>query len=91
METEKNQVYTDIWLCDKTGITVTKSIGEVYRNIDNEMFIKLHLSFVLNIKYVEKVNRLKRKCYLKCRQNQFEIPVSPEKAKILKNIIEKNI
>jgi two-component system LytT family response regulator len=91
METEKNQGYTDIWLCDNTLVTVTKSIGEVYKNIDNEVFIKLHRSFVLNIEYVEKVNRLKRKCYLKCRQNHFEIPVSHEKAKMLKNILDKNI
>jgi len=85
LETVKGQSYTDIHLNDGSHLIITKNIGEIENLLPEDIFFKLHRSYILNLNYVRKVNRLLGKCYLKSPAAEFSIPISREKAKKLKN------
>jgi len=82
--TVKNQSYTEIFLTNSSRVVVTKSIGEIESVLPEEYFFKIHRSFILNLNYVKKVNRILGKCFLQSGEYRYEIPVSREKAKLLK-------
>jgi len=85
LETLKGQSYTQIHLIDGTEILVTKNIGEIAGQLNGMHFFKLHRSYIINLNYVKKVNRLLGKCYLQSPVKEFVIPISREKAKLLKD------
>lgn len=84
LTTVKNQSYTEIFTANGTTITVTKGIGEVEDMLPEKHFFKIHRSYILNLNYVKKVNRIRGKCFLQSKSNNYEVPVSREKAKLLK-------
>ena len=81
--TVKNQGYSEIYLADGSNVVVTKGIGEVEPLLTEKYFFKIHRSFILNLNYVKKVNRIRGKCYLQARDKTYEIPISKDKSKIL--------
>jgi two-component system LytT family response regulator len=82
--TVKNQSYTEIYLTNGSVTVVTKSIGEIEPLLNEDYFFKIHRSYILNLNYVKKVNRILGKCYLQHNNIKYEIPVSREKARLLK-------
>jgi len=82
--TVKNQSYTEIYLTSGNMTVVTKSIGEIEPLLPEELFFKIHRSYILNLNFVKKVNRILGKCYLQSGEHRYEIPVSREKARVLK-------
>jgi len=82
--TVKNQSYTEIYLTNGNRTVVTKSIGEIEPLLNEDCFFKIHRSYILNLNFVKKVNRILGKCYLQSEDKNYEIPVSREKAKLLK-------
>ncbi len=85
LTTVKNQSYTELFLLDGSRITVTKSIGEVESLLPKKYFYKIHRSYILNLSYVKKVNRIRGRCYLQSNVKDYVIPISREKSKILKD------
>ena len=85
LATIKNQSYTEFFMLNGSSIIVTKSIGEIENLLPKKYFYKIHRSYILNLSFVKKVNRIIGKCYLQCDLNDYVIPVSREKAKILKD------
>ncbi len=90
LSTVKNKSYTEIFMTDGSKIVVSKHIGEVYAMLQNKNFFKIHRSYVINIKYIKKINRLKGKCYIKTENVEYEIPASREKIKKLKEMLTDN-
>jgi len=84
LETLKGQSYTQIHLVDGTEILVTKNIGEIAGLLAKTDFFKLHRSYIVNLNFIKKVNRILGKCYLQSHDKEFVIPISREKAKLLK-------
>ena len=84
LETLKGQSYTQIHLIDGTEILVTKNIGEIAGLLPETDFFKLHRSYIVNLNFIKKVNRILGKCYLQSHDKEFVIPISREKAKLLK-------
>ncbi len=84
ISTVKNQSYTELFLKDGVKITVTKNIGEIEKMLNQNYFFKIHRSYILNLNYVRKFNRLKKVCVLQNDNIIYEIPVSGEKARELK-------
>jgi len=82
--TVKNQSYTEIYLTLGNCTVVTKCIGEIEPLLSDKYFFKIHRSYILNLNYVKKVNRILGKCYLQADGYKYEIPISREKAKLLK-------
>jgi len=84
LETLKGQSYTQLHLVDGSEILVTKNIGEIAGKLPDTDFFKLHRSYIINLNFVKKVNRILGKCYLQSSDKEFVIPISREKAKLLK-------
>jgi len=87
LATVKNQSYTDFYLYNGNSITVTKGIGEVEKFLPTKHFYKIHRSYIINLNFVKKVNRIRGNCYLKAENKDFIIPISRSKAKILKKVL----
>jgi len=85
LETVKGQSYTEIHLTDGSQIIVTKNIGEIASSLPADDFFKLHRSYIINLNFVKKVNRILGRCYLQSQSQEFVIPISREKAKLLKD------
>ena len=82
--TVKNQGYTELYQVDGSIVLITKSIGEIEPLLPDKCFFKIHRSYILNLNYVKKVNRIKGKCFLKAKDKTYEIPISRDKSKILR-------
>jgi len=91
LATVKNQGYTDFFMLNGTIITVTKSIGEIEEILPKKHFFKIHRSYILNLTFVKKVNRIRGKCYLQGDVADYVIPISREKAKVLKDTFLKRL
>ena len=87
VSTVKNQSYSELFMSDGSKITITKNIGEVEKILPEDYFYKIHRSYILNLNYVKKVNRIKQKCYLSAENISYEIPISREKSKLLREKI----
>jgi two-component system LytT family response regulator len=91
LATVKNQSYTDFFMLNGTTVTVTKSIGEIEESLPKKHFFKIHRSYILNLTFVKKVNRMRGKCYLQGNTEDYIIPISREKAKVLKDVFLKRL
>jgi two-component system LytT family response regulator len=85
LATIKNQSYTEFFMFDGSSIIVTKSIGEIEPLLPKKYFYKIHRSYILNLSFVKKVNRIRGKCYLQNNDKDYVIPISREKSKVLKD------
>ncbi len=84
LTTVKNQSYTEFYMRNDTKIVVTKGIGEVKKMLPEKYFYKIHRSYILNLSYVKKVNRIRGNCYLEAQNKDYIVPISRDKAKSLK-------
>ncbi len=82
--TIKTLSYTELFLRNGSKTVLTKSIGEVETQLSQPYFYKIHRSFILNLNFVKKVNRVKKKCFLVSDNAEYQISVSREKIKLLK-------
>jgi len=84
LATVKNQSYTEFYLHNDTKVVVTKGIGEVEKMLPQKYFYKIHRSYILNLSYVKKVNRIRGNCYLETQNKDYVVPISRDKAKNLR-------
>ncbi len=82
--TVKGQSYTEFFMTNGTVVTVTKGIGEIEQLLSFKHFFKIHRSYILNVNYIKKINRIRGNCYLQSATTKYNIPVSREKIKELK-------
>ena len=82
--TVKGQSYTEFFMDDGTKIVVTKGIGEIESLLPESYFVKIHRSYILNLNYVKKINRIRGICYMESTTNKYTVPISKEKIKQLK-------
>ncbi len=87
----KGQSYAEVYLKNGDNIVITKNIGEVTKMLPESIFFRIHRSYILNLNYVKKVNRLSGKCFLQAENSVFEIPISREKSKLLKEKLKNEI
>ncbi len=83
--TVKGQSYTEFFMDNGTITVVTKGIGEIEPLLPGNHFYKIHRSYILNLNYLKKINRIRGICYLESLTNNFSVPISKEKIKQLKN------
>ncbi len=82
--TVKGQSYTEFFMENGTTIVVTKGIGEIEPLLSEPNFVKIHRSYILNLNYLKKINRIRGICYLESATSRYTIPISKEKIKQLK-------
>src|SRR5690606_39535082 len=49
--------YTNFYCLDKSVYTATKNIGEFERLLNPNLFYRVHNSFIVNIQYVDKIDK----------------------------------
>jgi len=86
--TVKNQAYSEFFLMNDR-IIISKNIGEIEKMLGETSFFKVHRSFIINLNFITKINRIKKKCILKADECEYEVPVSREKLKILTEKLKK--
>jgi two-component system LytT family response regulator len=82
--TVKGQSYTEFFMNNGKVIVVTKGIGEIELLLQGDHFFKIHRSYILNLNYLVKINRIRGICYLESISNKYSVPISKEKIKLLK-------
>ncbi len=75
--------YTKIIIEDDSNILVTKPIKEIEYSLPN-YFLRIHNSFIINLKKVKHINKLNRRCYVVMSDNN-EIYISRDKKELLIN------
>jgi two-component system LytT family response regulator len=82
--TVKGQSYTEFFMNNGKVIVVTKGIGEVESLLQETHFFKIHRSYILNLNYLVKINRIRGICHLESMDIKYTVPISKEKIKLLK-------
>ena len=82
--TVKGQSYTEFFMSNGKVIVITKGIGEIELLLKDAHFFKIHRSYILNLNYLVKINRIRGVCYLESDDNKYTVPISKEKIKLLK-------
>ena len=82
--TVKGQSYTEFFMNNGKVIVVTKGIGEIELLLQDGNFFKIHRSYILNLNYLVKINRIRGICHLESINNKYTVPISKEKIKLLK-------
>ena len=82
--TVKGQSYTEFFMSNGKVIVVTKGIGEIELLLQGAHFFKIHRSYILNLNYLVKINRIRGFCHLESINNTYTVPISKEKIKQLK-------
>lgn len=82
--TIKGQSYTEFFMDDGSVVVVTKGIGEIESLLPESNFFKIHRSYILNLNYLKKINRIRGICYLQSDTTKHTVPISKEKIKQLK-------
>lgn len=85
--TVKGQSYTEFFMDDGNTVVVSKGIGEIESLLPESNFVKIHRSYILNLNYLKKINRIRGICYLESITNKYTVPISKEKIKQLKKIL----
>lgn len=84
LATVKGQSYTELFMNSGKVVVITKGIGEVEPLLEAACFFKIHRSYILNLNYLVKINRIRGICYLESTNHTYSIPISKEKIKLLK-------
>lgn len=82
--TVKGQSYTEFFMDNGAVVVVTKGIGEIESLLPEPHFFKIHRSYILNLNYLKKINRIRGICYLQSGIHNCNVPISKEKIKQLK-------
>jgi DNA-binding LytR/AlgR family response regulator len=68
--------------------TISKNIGSIESLFSTQTFYKISRSIIINLKYISKINRLKRLVYLNVNNNQIELKASKERLYDLEALVK---
>ena len=75
--------YSSFRLSDGRNETVTVSLGKVEEQLDPINFFRTGRTFVINLRFLKKINSKKRECILHSNGKDFKCDISHDKIKIL--------
>jgi two-component system LytT family response regulator len=75
--------YSSFRLSDGRNETVTVSLGKVEEQLDPLYFFRTGRTFVINLRFLKKINSKKRECILHSNGKDFKCDISHDKIKIL--------
>jgi two-component system, LytTR family, response regulator len=82
--------YSSFKLSDGRNETVTMSLGKVEEQLPKEFFFRTGRTFVINLKYLKKINSKKRECILHSSGHDFKCDISYDKIRILLERLRNN-
>lgn len=87
---EAHRNYCEIILRDNRREVVTINMNKVHMKLETDDFFRISRSNVINLKYLTKVERRNRICYLKENGEDIQIKISPSGLKILEKYLTKD-
>jgi two-component system, LytTR family, response regulator len=75
--------YSSFRLSDGRNETVTVSLGKVEEQLDPLYFFRTGRTFLINLRFLKKINSKKRECILHSNGKDFKCDISHDKIKIL--------
>lgn len=75
--------YSSFKLSDGRKETVTMSLGKVEEQLSTESFFRTGRTFIINVRYLKKINSKKRECILHSNGLDFKCDISYDKIKII--------
>jgi len=82
--------YSSFRLSDGRNETVTVSLGKVEEQLDPLYFFRTGRTFVINLRFLKKINSKKRECILHSNGKDFKCDISHDKIKILLDRLKSN-
>jgi len=67
--------YTTLYLVKDRIETVTMNIGKLQESLPEQIFIKISRSLMINVNYIDKINKRMRKCYLLADNKKYELSI----------------
>ncbi|MDP4289531.1 MAG: LytTR family DNA-binding domain-containing protein [Bacteroidota bacterium] len=84
MKAEGN--YTKIYLLNGKEETVTQNLGQLEEELSANDFFRVNRSVIINLKFLDRVNRRTKVCHIATGIDEFEFPIPPEQIKILETL-----
>jgi DNA-binding LytR/AlgR family response regulator len=78
-------------MTDHTHHTVTLNIGSLEEKLPVGKFIRANRSLLLNISYLQQVDKSKRICILKYGEKEVSIPLSVSKIRKLEKLLDERV
>ncbi len=82
--------YSSFRLIDGRNETVTVSLGKVEEQLDPLYFFRTGRTFLINLRFLKKINSKKRECILHSDGKDFKCDISQDKIKILLERLKNN-
>jgi two-component system LytT family response regulator len=82
--------YSSFMLANGKNETVTMSLGKVEEQLSHDTFFRTGRTFIINLKYLKKINSKKRECILHSNSIDFRCDISHDKIKILLDHLKSN-
>lgn len=67
---------TELVLCKGEKIRVLSILKDIYEEIKNDDFLRINRSVVINLKFVERIERKTKNCILVCNNKKMEFPIT---------------
>lgn len=83
--------YSSFLLNDGRKETVTISLGKVEEQLSRDGFFRTGRTYIINLKYLKKINSKKRECILHSSDLDFKCEISYDKIKILLDRLKNSI
>lgn len=80
--------YTYINLIDGKTETISKNIGSIENLFPTQNFYRISRSVIINLKYISKINRLKRLVFLNINNTHIELKASKERLYDLEALVK---
>ena len=83
--------YTEIFMADAAHHMVALNIGHLEEKLPAAGFIRANRSLILNLKYLQQVDKAKGVCILKYGQKETPIPLSVSKIRKLERLLDERM
>lgn len=81
--------YTKINLTQNKSEVISKNLGKIENYFNSNTFFKISRSIIINIKYLTKIDRVKKIVYLSFENNNVELKASKEKIIDLESFVNR--
>ncbi|MBI9066866.1 MAG: response regulator transcription factor [Salinivirgaceae bacterium] len=81
--------YSNVYLTKKKTETISKNIGQIEKYFNENSFFKISRSIIINIKFLTKIDRVKKLVYLTSNETNYELKATKENMISLENLINR--
>jgi len=75
--------YSELYLAEGKSVTISSYLKDIAEQLPRRCFPRLGRSYIINMRYLKQVDRIKNLCILECNNHSYPIPIS---RKIMKTL-----